>query len=204
MAVPRGYFITMMRLLFIYSSDGHARAKKKSLQASWVWPRERGWESSVFPVLKMLISMLYSITGCYWKWKQHFFLLNKKMKETGIRCAKVSGFTEASRYLFWAVKVSLWGWRPLYTTRIRSCWQRAPSVSAIDPRLDGWSYKRTNCLWTCMVIHYVSNRWSNFVICKTVFTKFNNAHTKCPPLQITQQNPEVLIYHKYLVIVGDR
>lgn len=56
-----------------------------------------------------------------------------------LNCHSVCVFL--SQYLFWAVKVSLWGWRPLYTTRIRSCWQRAPSVSAMDPRLEGCSYR---------------------------------------------------------------
>lgn len=42
-------------------------------------------------------------------------------------------------YLFWEVKVSLWGSRPLYSTLIRSCWLSAPSVRAMEPRLEGYN-----------------------------------------------------------------
>lgn len=82
-----GCFITMMRLLFIYSSNGHIRGKK-SLQICWVWPREGQWESRVCPLLKMLLSVLYGITGWYWKWMtwKSIFTVEWKMNEPGIRC----------------------------------------------------------------------------------------------------------------------
>lgn len=79
----------------------------------------------------MLLFVLNNTTGWYRKWNEQVTSI-WKLNETDVR----------SQYLFWAVKVSLWGWRPLYTTRIRSCWQSAPSVSAMDPRLEGCSYRQ--------------------------------------------------------------
>lgn len=40
-------------------------------------------------------------------------------------------------YLFWAVNISLCIWGPLYTTLDKPCWDKAPSVRAIEPILEG-------------------------------------------------------------------
>lgn len=40
-------------------------------------------------------------------------------------------------HLFWAVSISLWGWGPLYTTLDKPCCDKAPSVRAMEPMLEG-------------------------------------------------------------------
>jgi len=40
-------------------------------------------------------------------------------------------------HLFCAVNISLWGWGPLYTTLDKPCCDKAPSVRAMEPMLEG-------------------------------------------------------------------
>ena len=75
-------------------------------------------------ILKLVIHKSLNIIQIYW---HNFF---RRLH------GRIVGYV-STVYLFCAVSISLWGWGPLYTTFDKPCWDRALSVRAMDPMLEG-------------------------------------------------------------------